>query len=146
MGELDGRLVGLGWDHQFLGFGFQRLYMLCGFVQLGHWGLLRGYHDSRCRLCNLAFLNGGCHFFLHRVSVTGSGVGWGMAGRVALSTQPPRTMWFQPGTRLSCSLDAYTSFAFRAVGGLCAPPPLLHSARAYLASAPLASFHFTLHW
>jgi hypothetical protein len=32
--------------------------------------------------------------------VTGSGVGWGTAGRVALTTRPTRTAWFQPGTRL----------------------------------------------
>jgi len=44
-------------------------------------------------------------FFRVGVSVTRSGVGWGMAGRVALTTQPPRTTWIQPGNRLSCSSD-----------------------------------------
>ena len=39
------------------------------------------------------------------VSLTGLGVGWGMAGRVALTTQSSGTTWIQPGTRHSCSSD-----------------------------------------
>lgn len=40
-GLLDGRLVGLGWDHHLFGFGLRKLCRLRGFLRVSHWDLLR---------------------------------------------------------------------------------------------------------
>ena len=77
------------------------------------------------------------------LSVTGSGAGLGGGGIAALTTQPPRTTWFQSGPRISCSPDVSSPFAFGAVGGMGVTPALLLSVGACLASATLASLQFT---
>jgi len=55
--------------------------------------------------------------------MTGPGVGWRSAEGVALKIQPPRTTWFQPGPKLSCSAVGSAWFTFGATEGLRASPP-----------------------
>jgi hypothetical protein len=76
------------------------------------------------------------------LETTGQGLGLGGGGEEALMTWPPRTTWFQPCPKLSCSAFGSGSCAFGVTGGLGALPTLLRTEGARLARAPLASFHF----
>jgi len=51
------------------------------------------------------------------LGVTEMGGGLGEAGFVALMTRPPRTTWFQPCPKLSCSAVGSGRCAFGATGG-----------------------------
>jgi hypothetical protein len=57
-------------------------------------------------------------------------------------TRPPRTTWFQPCPKLSCSAVGSGRCAFGVAEGLGALPTLLRTVGARLTSAALASFHF----
>jgi hypothetical protein len=76
------------------------------------------------------------------LGATGQGVVLRGGGEVALMTRPPRTTWFQPCPKLSCSAVGSGRCAFGVTGGLGALPTFLRTIGARLASAALASFHF----
>jgi len=52
------------------------------------------------------------------LGVTGLGVGLGKGGVAAFMTRPPRTTWFQPGPKVSCSAVGSGRCAFGSTGGL----------------------------
>jgi hypothetical protein len=76
------------------------------------------------------------------LEATRQGVGLGEGGEVALMSRLPRTTWFQPCPKLSCSAVGSDRCAFGVTGGLGALPTLLRTEGARLASAALASFPF----
>ena len=75
-----------------------------------------------CPALQSCLSSSGCHSFRVPLSVTGPGLRLGEGGVAALTTQPPRTTWFQPGPRLSYSANGSAHLAFGAAGGLGAPP------------------------
>jgi hypothetical protein len=74
-------------------------------------------------------------------SVTDLGAGSAGVGRVALTTRPPRTTWFQPDQRLFCSADGCGVTTLFAAGWTAAPLVRLRWLGTCFACAAFASFH-----
>jgi hypothetical protein len=61
------------------------------------------------------------------LGATGQGVGLGGGGEATLMTRSPRTTWFQPCPKLSCSAVGSGRCAFGVTGRLGALPTLLRT-------------------